>query len=111
MKFFQNKFKNLDGPAFDTLDGKNHKARFGLSVACAGNINLDGITSETPKGIQDLVIGAPYDGEDHTGAIYIYLGTPNGISQTHAQVLYLCNILFLQAFFHLLRSLLAGKPI
>ena len=48
--FFQNKFKNLDGPAFDTLDGKNHKARFGLSVACAGNINLDGITSETPKG-------------------------------------------------------------
>ena len=62
---FQNKFKNLDGPAFDTLDGKNHKARFGLSVACAGNINLDGITSENPKGIQDLVIGAPYDGEDH----------------------------------------------
>ena len=48
--FFQNKFKNLDGPAFDTLDGKNHKARFGLSVACAGNINLDGITSESPKG-------------------------------------------------------------
>ena len=77
----------MDGPAFDTLDGKNHKARFGLSVACAGNINLDGITSESPKGIQDLVIGAPYDGEDHRGAIYIYLGTPNGISQTHSQVL------------------------
>ena len=38
-------------------------------------------------GIQDLVIGAPYDGEDHRGAIYIYLGTPDGISQTHAQVL------------------------
>ena len=39
-------------------------------------------------GIQDLVIGAPYDGEDHRGAIYIYLGTPDGISQTHSQVLY-----------------------
>ena len=39
-------------------------------------------------GIQDLVIGAPYDGEDHSGAIYIYLGTPDGISQTHSQVLY-----------------------
>ena len=38
-------------------------------------------------GIQDLVIGAPYDGEDHRGAIYIYLGTPDGISQTHSQVL------------------------
>ena len=100
MKFFQNKFKNLDGPAFDTLDGKNHKARFGLSVACAGNINLDGITSETPKGIQDLVIGAPYDGEDHTGAIYIYLGTPNGISQTHAQVLYVTYYFYRHFFIY-----------
>ena len=56
-------------------------------MACAGNINLDGITSENPKGIQDLVIGAPYDGENHQGAIYIYLGTSEGISQKHAQVI------------------------
>ena len=34
------------------LDGKNHKARFGLSVACIGNLNLDGRTQSRPKGIE-----------------------------------------------------------
>ena len=68
------------------MEGKNNKARFGLAVACAGNINLDGRTQETPKGIQDLVVGAPYDGPEHRGAIYIYLGTPEGISKNYAQV-------------------------
>jgi len=57
-----------------------------LSIACAGNINLDGITASNPKGIQDLVVGAPYDGPDHQGAIYIYLGTAEGIGKSHAQV-------------------------
>ena len=47
----QHKFKK-----FDTLDGnKNHKARFGLSVACAGNLNLDGTSRENRRGIEDLV--------------------------------------------------------
>lgn len=78
---FQHSFKK-----FDTLDGQNNKARFGLSVACAGNINLDGVTPQNPKGIQDLVVGAPYDGPDHQGAIYVYLGTTEGISKSHAQV-------------------------
>ena len=77
---------------FDTLDGQNNKARFGLSVACAGNINLDGRTGENPQGVQDLVIGAPYDGPDHQGAIYIYLGTPEGISKTYAQVIYASDV-------------------
>ena len=79
--FFQNSFKK-----FDTLDGQNNKARFGMSIACAGNINLDGRSSLNQKGIQDLVIGAPYDGPNHRGAIYIYLGTTEGISKKHAQV-------------------------
>ena len=68
------------------MEGKNNKARFGLAVACAGNINLDGRTQENPKGIQDLVVGAPYDGPEHSGAIYIYLGTSEGISKNYAQV-------------------------
>ena len=43
-----------------------------MSVACAGNINLDGKKGKS-KGIEDLVVGAPYDGPDHQGAVYIYL--------------------------------------
>ena len=29
---------------YDTLDGAMHKGRFGHAVACAGNLNLDGIS-------------------------------------------------------------------
>ena len=57
-----------------------------MSVACAGNINLDGRSGGNQRGIQDLVIGAPYDGPNNKGAIYIYLGTSEGISKKHAQV-------------------------
>ena len=53
-------------------------------MACAGDINLDRI--------QDLVVGAPYDGADHQGAVYVFLGTTEGISQTHAQVIYANDI-------------------
>lgn len=74
------------------MDGKNHKARFGLAVACAGNNNLGERTRETPKGIQNLVVGAPYDGTDHRGAIYIYLGTPEGISKSYAQVIFASEV-------------------
>jgi hypothetical protein len=56
-------------------------------VANAGNINLDGRTLENPTGIQDLVVGAPYDGPDHQGAVYIFLGTPEGINKKFAQVI------------------------
>ena len=69
---------------FDTLDGQTNKARFGLSVACAGDINLDRI--------QDLVVGAPYDGADHKGAIYIFHGTKEGISEAYDQVIYANDI-------------------
>ncbi len=44
----QHKFRK-----FQTLDGeRTHKARFGLSVACAGNINLDGITAENRRSVR-----------------------------------------------------------
>ena len=37
---------------WDSLNGENHKARFGMSIASLGNINLDGITSDNPGGYQ-----------------------------------------------------------
>lgn len=55
-------------------------------MACAGNLNLDGITRSNPKGIEDLIVGAPYDGADHRGAIYIFLGSEDGILGKYAQV-------------------------
>ena len=61
-----------------------HRARFGLSVARAGNLNLD--TSPSGHDYMDLVVGAPYDGEDGRGAVYIYLGGPDGVVNKYAQV-------------------------
>ena len=34
------------------------------------------------------MVGAPYDGPDNRGAIYIYLGGLDGILNQHAQVIY-----------------------
>ena len=76
---------------FFAIDGKNHKARFGLSVACIGNLNLDGKSQQVPKGIEDMAVGAPYDGPDHKGAVYIYLGSSNSDDMEkwdYAQVIY-----------------------
>ena len=44
--FIKNRFRK-----WDTLDGENHKARFGTSVANLGNINLDGM-EDGGKGYQ-----------------------------------------------------------
>jgi len=65
---------------FDTLEGERlHRARFGLSVASAGDINLDGV--------EDLAVGAPY-ARGGSGAVYIYLGGKEGVLKKHAQVIY-----------------------
>ena len=41
-------------------------SRFGASLANIGDLQNDGF--------EDFVVGSPYDGEDHTGAIYVYRG-------------------------------------
>ena len=41
-----------EGGGLAVIDGKNHKARFGLAVACIGNLNLDGRSQSLPKGIE-----------------------------------------------------------
>lgn len=37
------------------------------------------------RGIEDLIVGAPYDGDDHAGAVYIYMGGEDGITKKPAQ--------------------------
>ena len=51
-------------------------SRFGASLANIGDIQKDGF--------EDFVVGSPYDGEDHSGAIYVYRGGVNnfGSGQT-----------------------------
>ena len=44
---FQHRFRK-----WDTLNGENHKARFGMSIASLGNVNLDGKDGESPGGYQ-----------------------------------------------------------
>jgi len=61
----RNAFKRVDH-----LDGEVTKARFGLSVAALGDINLDGFN--------DIAVGAPYDGADERGAVYIFHGSSKG---------------------------------
>lgn len=63
----------------DVLDGGEvSKARFGLSVAALGDINLDGF--------KDIAVGAPYDGPSERGAIYIFHGSNKGIKTKASQV-------------------------
>ena len=51
-------------------------SRFGASLANIGDIQKDGF--------EDFVVGSPYDGEYHSGAIYVYRGGVNnfGSGQT-----------------------------
>lgn len=71
----QNKFKELE-----TREGITSKGRFGLSLASLGDINLDGYG--------DFAVGAPYDGPNGNGAVYVYHGSKNGPLPKHSQVIY-----------------------
>ena len=44
-------------------------SRFGSAIANLGDLQQDGF--------EDFAVGAPYDGNNHEGAIYIYRGTWN----------------------------------
>lgn len=72
---FQNKFKELE-----TREGTRSRSRFGLSLAALGDINQDGYG--------DFAVGAPYDGEQGKGAVYIYHGSANGPLEKASQVIY-----------------------
>eukprot|EP00096_Caligus_rogercresseyi_P015942 TRINITY_DN844_c0_g1_i1.p1 TRINITY_DN844_c0_g1~~TRINITY_DN844_c0_g1_i1.p1 ORF type:complete len:1372 (-),score=393.45 TRINITY_DN844_c0_g1_i1:381-4496(-) len=78
---------------WSSIDGSVHKARFGLSVACAGNLDLDGIGKDgSSRGYEDLLVGAPYDGKDSGGAVYVFRGSEEGIRSKPSQVIYASDI-------------------
>lgn len=62
------------------LDGTKNRGRFGTSLANCGDLNRDGI--------QDLAVGAPYDGPEGRGAVYIFLGRKGGPAGEADQVIY-----------------------
>ncbi|KAL3831428.1 hypothetical protein ACJMK2_023179, partial [Sinanodonta woodiana] len=51
-------------------------ARFGTAISSAGDLNNDGY--------KDVAIGAPYE-DEHTGAVYIYNGGPDGVKDVFSQ--------------------------
>ncbi|XP_065080048.1 integrin alpha-PS1 isoform X2 [Ochlerotatus camptorhynchus] len=72
---FQNMNNNFSDSYTTKLTGKL-ESRFGMAIANLGDINKDGC--------EDIAVGAPYEGN---GVVYIYLGTPDGLSTKPSQVI------------------------
>ncbi|MCF2488243.1 FG-GAP-like repeat-containing protein [Dyadobacter sp. CY347] len=66
---------------FVTIEGNQAEANFGFSVAGAGDINGDGYA--------DVLVGAPMfdDAQTNTGRIFVFHGSPGGLSQQAAATL------------------------
>ncbi|XP_037938731.1 integrin alpha-PS2 isoform X2 [Teleopsis dalmanni] len=60
-------------------DGYNTKGRFGLSLCSLGDINRDSFG--------DFAVGAPYDGPEGRGVVYIFHGSRNGPLLKPSQVI------------------------
>lgn len=52
------------------------ESRFGFAITGLGDLNRDGF--------HDVAIGAPYEGD---GAVYIYLGSKEGLIPEYSQVI------------------------
>lgn len=61
-------------------DGEANRGRFGSSLAYLGDIDRDGYG--------DFAVGAPYDGVDGGGAVYIFHGSRDGKLDDNPQVVY-----------------------
>ena len=63
-----------------TQEGDQPGARFGHSVASAGDVNGDGYS--------DVLVGTPgyEDGQSGEGAVFLYLGSPGGLSSVPARL-------------------------
>jgi hypothetical protein len=64
-----------------TLESDQTEAQFGISVACAGDVNADGYA--------DLIVGARYydKGQNNEGAAFIYQGSKDGLNPVAISVL------------------------
>ncbi|XP_069676356.1 integrin alpha-PS1 isoform X2 [Periplaneta americana] len=74
--YVNNKNHCLDCKKPLRLTGKP-ESRFGFAITNLGDLNLDGY--------EDIAIGAPYEGN---GAVYIYLGSPQGLISEPSQILH-----------------------
>ncbi|KAB7494231.1 Integrin alpha-PS1 [Armadillidium nasatum] len=61
---------------FIRLEGAPLESRFGFSLTTLGDLNLDGYN--------DFAVGAPYEGK---GAVYVYLGSKDGINKEPSQII------------------------
>lgn len=70
----------LTSPSW-TVEGNQASARFGHSVATAGDVNRDGYS--------DVIIGAPYydGGETDEGKVFVYYGSSSGLVTTPSRTL------------------------
>ncbi|XP_037039254.1 integrin alpha-PS2 isoform X2 [Bradysia coprophila] len=75
---FQNKYNKFQEVV--TRDGVNSRARFGLALTSLNDINQDGYG--------DFAVGAPYDGPNGRGAVYIYHGSASGPLAKYSQVIF-----------------------
>ena len=62
-----------------TAESNQADARFGMSVATAGDVNNDGYA--------DVIVGVPYydDGQENEGAIVVFYGSSTGLNQINWQ--------------------------
>lgn len=70
--------------------GKKSRSHFGLSLASLKDINGDGF--------EDLAVGAPRDGPEGRGGVYIFLGNSSGIIQEPMQVRFRYDVIVLACF-------------
>lgn len=61
------------------LTGQQEYGRFGSSIAVLGDLDQDGFN--------DIAIGAPFDGKDKRGMVFIFNGNSKGLSAKPSQVL------------------------
>ena len=66
-------FKNIQ------INGFKSRSRFGNTLAKLGDTNDDGFN--------DIAVGAPYDGDDQSGIVYIFRGNSEGINTIPDQVI------------------------
>ncbi|KAM5181172.1 integrin alpha-5 [Mantella aurantiaca] len=70
---------NMSSTPSMVLTGQHEYGRFGSSIAILGDLDQDGFN--------DIAIGAPFDGKDSRGAVFIFNGNAAGLSTKPSQVL------------------------